>query len=135
MAFTAATVSIACRPSPNLADLQRDVRAREQAFAQTMANRDHAAFASFVSQEAVFVGARPLRGRQQIADGWKRFFEAPRAPFAWKPDTVEVLESGTLALTSGPVTDPEGKPAGTFNSIWRREDDGTWRVVFDKGCP
>ena len=26
---------------------------------------------------------------------------------------VEVLSSGTLALTSGPVTDPEGKPAGT----------------------
>ena len=38
-------------------------------------------------------------------------------------------------MTSGPVTDPEGKPAGSFNSIWRLENDGQWRVVFDKGCP
>lgn len=22
----------------------------------------------------------------------------------------------------------------TFNSIWRREAQGRWRVVFDKGC-
>jgi hypothetical protein len=48
---------------------------------------------------------------------------------------VEVLPSGRLAMTSGPVTDAEGKPAGAFHSIWRREDDGVWRVIFDKGCP
>jgi predicted secreted Zn-dependent protease len=22
-----------------------------------------------------------------------------------------------------------------FNSTWRRESDGRWRVVFDVGCP
>ena len=48
---------------------------------------------------------------------------------------IEVLASGTLALSSGAVRDPAGKRIGTFNSIWRRESDGRWRVVFDKGCP
>ena len=24
---------------------------------------------------------------------------------------------------------------GTFNSIWRLNDDGEWRVVFDAGSP
>jgi hypothetical protein len=24
---------------------------------------------------------------------------------------------------------------GRFNSIWRREAPGVWRVVFDKGSP
>ena len=28
-----------------------------------------------------------------------------------------------------------GRRIGSFNSIWRREPDGTWLVVFDKGCP
>ena len=43
---------------------------------------------------------------------------------------------GTIfAETTGPVHDPEGRQIGTFNSIWRRESDGTWRVVFDKGSP
>jgi hypothetical protein len=33
------------------------------------------------------------------------------------------------------VFDPQGKRIGTFNSIWRRETDGRWHVIFDKGCP
>lgn len=59
--------------------------------------------------------------------------EALAAPFSWEPAEGEVLESGTLVLSSGPVRDPEGKRSGTFNSIWRLEADGRWRVVFDKG--
>lgn len=118
-----------------LATLQGEVRARETAFAKTMADRDLAAFGLFIADEAVFFGAQPLRGRMRVVAAWSRFFEGTAAPFSWAPDTVEVLASGTLALTSGPVTDADGKPAGRFNSIWRREADGVWRVVFDKGSP
>jgi ketosteroid isomerase-like protein len=114
--------------------LTAEVRAAETAFARTMATRDRTAFASYVAEEAVFFGNTVLRGRTAIAAGWARYFEGPQAPFSWAPDTVEVLDSGTLALTSGPVRDPDGKQIGTFNSIWRREPDGRWRVVFDKGC-
>jgi len=32
------------------------------------------------------------------------------------------------------VFDASGKRMGTFSSIWRREKDGRWRVIFDKGC-
>lgn len=115
--------------------LQGEVRARETAFAKTMADRDLAAFGLFIADEAVFFGAQPLRGRTRVVAAWSRFFEGTTAPFSWAPDTVEVLASGTLALTSGPVTDADGKPAGRFNSIWRLEADGVWRVVFDKGSP
>ncbi len=118
------------------ADLQAQVRDAERAFAKTMADRDHAAFASFVSEEAVFSGPKAvLRGRKAVADGWKRFYEGPKAPFSWEPESVEVLDSGTLGLSSGPVRDPEGNRIGTFSSIWRRGPDGKWTIVFDKGCP
>ncbi len=49
-----------------------------------------------------------------------------------------MLNSGELALSSGPVLDSTGKRFGTFLSIWRREKDGKWRAIFDKGadyCP
>jgi ketosteroid isomerase-like protein len=46
-----------------------------------------------------------------------------------------VVDSGTLAATSGPVRNPKGEVTGRFNSVWRLESDGRWRVVFDRGSP
>jgi len=123
-------------PATGTAALADQVREAERAFAKTMADRDHAAFGRYVSEEAVFFGGKDvLRGRAQVMEGWKKLYEGEQAPFSWEPEQVEVLDSGTLALSTGPVRDPEGKPAGTFSSIWRREADGKWRVIFDKGCP
>ncbi len=117
-------------------ELALEVRGTEKAFAQTMAARDHDAFESYLADEAVFFAQqRILRGKAAVAEGWKRFFEGVEAPFSWEPERVEVLDSGTLAFSSGPVRDPRGKTTGTFNSIWRREADGRWKIVFDKGCP
>jgi ketosteroid isomerase-like protein len=111
-----------------------EVEAREVAFAKTMADRSLDAFASFISPEAIFFnGNVPLKGRDAIVRAWAAFFEGPTAPFSWHPDVVEVLESGTLALSSGPVRAPSGDEVGRFNSIWRKDADGEWRVVFDKG--
>ena len=141
--FTLALCIILCtgcesmHPQPdtlNLMELQQQVFETERAFAKTMSDRDHQAFISFLSDEAVFfAGAKALRGRQQVADAWKPFYETPDAPFSWEPVTVEVLPSGTLALSSGPVHDAEGKLIAEYTSIWRLEAPGTWRIIFDKG--
>lgn len=123
------------RPETN-AELMEEVRRIEIAFARTMADRDHPAFVKFLAQDAVFGGSpRVLRGPAEIAQGWKSFFEGPAAPFSWEPEQVEVIESGTLAFSSGPVRNPSGKRTGTFNSVWRRQAGGEWKVVFDRGCP
>ena len=116
-------------------ELKEQVRRAEAAFAKTMADRDHAAFVSFLADEAVFFGRGVRRGKAQVAEGWKPFYQAKAAPFTWAPESVEVLDSGALGMSSGPVFDPAGKRTGTFNSVWRREKDGTWKIVFDKGCP
>lgn len=115
---------------------QQEVFAAERAFAQSMADRDLAAFARFVADEAIFFGAgEPLRGKAQVLEGWSKYFDGAAAPFSWAPDQVEVLASGTLALSTGLVRDPQGKVVARFNSVWRREAPGEWRVVFDKGNP
>ena len=118
------------------ANLTEQVRRTEIAFAKTMADRDLAAFTSFIAEDGMFVGANGvLRGPKNVAAGWKRYFDGPNAPFSWAPDQVQVLDSGTLALSSGPVLDAAGKRTGTFNSVWRREPDGKWKIVMDHGCP
>lgn len=126
-------------PTPALGqtakELASEVRTAELAFAATMAERDLEAFVSHLADEAVFFAGKVLRGAEQIAAAWSPFFEGAAAPFSWEPEQVEVLDSGALALSSGPVYDPEGNLIGTFNSVWRLDSDGRWRVVFDKGCP
>lgn len=116
--------------------LERQVCAAEGAFAATMADRDIDAFAEFIADDAIFLDkSGSLRGRDAVVSGWSRYFAGPTAPFSWQPDRVEVLESGELALSTGPVFDSQDKQIGTFTSIWRREPSGDWRIVFDRGCP
>jgi len=119
------------------AELEQQVRQAEIGFAKSMADRDHKAFISFLAPDSVFVAGplRASRGAQAVAADWKRFFEGEKAPFSWEPQTVIVLESGSLALSTGPVKDPSGKRVGTFNSTWRKEKNGQWKVVLDNGCP
>ena len=134
---TAASLVLYCAaPAAAQTSLTEQVRSAEVAFARSMADRDAAAFASLIADEAVFFGNQSvMRGKDEVVEGWKRFFDGPSAPFSWKPAEVEVLASGTLGMTSGPVFDPQGRRIGTFNSIWQRQADGSWKVIFDKGCP
>lgn len=128
----------ACTTAPSKpvdrAAIEKQVADTERAFAKTMADRDHAAFVSFLSEETVFFsGPTPLRGKKAVGDDWKRFFEKPAAPFSWTPARVEALDSGNLALSTGPVFDPSGKCVAHFTSIWRQEAPGVWKIIFDKG--
>ena len=112
------------------------VRAAETAFAKSMADRNLAAFTALLADDTVFWGGKGvMRGKTAVAADWKRFFDGATAPFSWAPADVEVLSSGNLGFTSGPVYDPKGQRIGTFNSVWQRQADGSWKIVFDKGCP
>jgi ketosteroid isomerase-like protein len=113
----------------------REVFVAESSFAASMAERNFDAFGTHLSPEAIFFGdTTVMRGKTAVLRTWRLFFEKPDPPFSWKPDVIEVLPSGKLALSSGPVFDPKGKQVGTFSSIWRRERDGRWLIIFDKGC-
>lgn len=121
-------------PAVDRADRVAQVRAAETAFARSMAERDFTAFASFISEDAVFVNhGQPLRGKPAVLAHWQRFFESAAAPFAWQPLIVEVTADGRLGYSEGPVTLPDGRVPSRYFSTWRLEADGRWRVAFDNG--
>jgi len=113
--------------------LQQQVFNVERAFASTMAERNHEAFKSFLSSEVVFISGNTQRGKESVAKQWKRFFEEEKAPFSWQPETVEVLDSGELAISTGPVHSADGKLISIYTSIWRQESPGEWKIILDKG--
>lgn len=132
--LSVAAAGVAAAP-PSNAELKKQVADTERAFAATMKARDHAAFVSFLADEAVFFsGPVPLHGKKAVGEFWKKLYEKPEAPFSWEPDEVEVLASGKLGWSSGPVYGPDGKLIARYNSVWRLEPSGKWKIIFDHGA-
>jgi ketosteroid isomerase-like protein len=126
--------------TPLLADVTEDVKCSEIAFSQSVEVQDMSAFKSLIDPDARFVGNSVSRGIEDIATAWSVFFSDDAPAMKWRPQIIEVLDGGSWALSRGPyrmiTLDPEGKPTerwGTFNSVWRKHVDGTWKVVFDAG--
>lgn len=126
--------SVAWAAPESNADLKKQVADTERAFAASMKARDLAAFNSFLADDTVFFsGPVPLHGKKAVTEFWKKFYDKPEAPFSWEPSEVEVLASGDLAFSAGPVYDPAGKLISKFSSIWKRQKDGKWKIIFDHG--
>lgn len=132
----AACLAGAGHAAPDFDALRQQVEQTERAFARSMAERKLEDFARHLSEQTVFYhGRQALRGKEAVLAVWKAYYEGAQAPFSWEPDQVDVLADGTLAHSSGPVRDPAGKRVSRFNSVWRQEAPGVWRIVFDKGQP
>ena len=123
-----------------IANPSNEVRCREIGFAKSVEAMDRDLFATFIDPDARFVNNKVLRAPEAIVDAWSVFFADDGPSIRWRPQFVEVLESGDLALTRGPyrIIDKNDKGEmtegwGTFNSVWRLTADGEWFVVFDAG--
>jgi len=123
-----------------MGDVADDVRCREVGFSRSVEMKDVAGFQSFIDADARFVGGTVNRGVEDITTAWAVFFSDDAPKMKWRPQFVEVLDDARLALSRGPyrmiVQEPDGTVTerwGTFNSVWRKQDDGSWKVVFDAG--
>jgi len=128
------------RPDPNLAAVAAIMKA-DADFNQAVADRNVNRFLSFIAEGATFNGGTPgeIRGRDAIAKDWAPFFEPAGPRLTWKPTKAEVLGAGDLGYsvgasefrtTAGTQTTVR---RGNYLTVWRKQADGAWRVVFDTG--
>ena len=132
--------SLVMLPVWALADVENDVRCHEIAFSQSVENQDADSFASFVDADARFIGGGVQRGAEAIVQAWSVFFGVGAPKIMWRPQFIEVVEDGTLALSRGPyrmiTVNADGVATehwGTFNSVWRKQSDASWKIIFDAG--
>ncbi len=121
----------------------KTLRQTELDFAKAFADRNVARFAGFVAEDARFTGSGKLReGKAAIVEQWTRMMQNPDLTLTWSPDLAEVSQAGDLGFTSGPyeatVKLKDGNIAherGRFASVWRRQPDGSYQIIFDIGSP
>jgi len=115
-----------------LADAIEDVRQTEIAFAKAFADQNAEKFFSYVADDATFLAARvTLVGKPEIVKRWTPFFSEKGAPFTWRPERVYVNAAGNIGLSTGPVLDRDGNQAGIYSSIWQKDANGEWKILFD----
>jgi ketosteroid isomerase-like protein len=110
------------------------VVAAERAFAAASVEKGiDAAFLMFLAEDAIEFGPTPRPARPAHENK-----ERTASTLNWGPEWVAVSAAGDLALSTGPyLLRGEGPSAigvtGLFLSVWRREKDGSWKVVVDSG--
>ena len=109
-------------------------------FNQSVAARDKKKFLSLISETAVFVGNGPMRGHDEILEGWGAFFDPKGPTLTWEPTSAQVLVGGDVGVTIGSwvrrTKTPDGKTAearGQYATTWQKQKDGSWKVVYDIG--
>ncbi|MGH8714489.1 MAG: DUF4440 domain-containing protein [Casimicrobiaceae bacterium] len=126
-------VAVAVRPDA----ARESLAAAERAFARDSVERGmRAAFLEHFADDGINFSPGPGNTKE-------RFRVRPEAiePFIldWHPAIAAVARAGDLGFTTGPYTITGRPPAarepanGVFFSLWRRQDDGRWRVIVDGG--
>jgi uncharacterized protein (TIGR02246 family) len=95
---------------------------------------------SYYSEDAIVMppNAAAATTRESIRSAWNEMLTTPGAAISWKATKVEVAKAGDLAYVSGTyeetMTDASGKSAkdhGKYVEIFKKQTDGTWKVVAD----
>lgn len=137
IALVISTTSQAVVPVAN--PLTIVVQCHEVAFSRSVEEQDIEAFRSFLDADVRFVSGSPMRGPDAVIAGWISFFQPDGTKIRWWPDSIEIRNSGNLAMSQGPyemtINDEEGTTylAGRFMSVWQANEDGSWKIIFDTG--
>jgi ketosteroid isomerase-like protein len=112
------------------------MREAEQNFAKAsvMFGRNAAFVENFAEESIIFTDKWITSGKQFSK-------ERKAAPFIlkWEPEYMDIADSRDFGISTGPWELQEYRPGtpplftGYFLTVWKRELDGTWKVILDGG--
>lgn len=132
---------LSCSQNPdNQEKWKKEVVEAEQSFAKMALEKGIAeAFIEYASEDAVLSRNNEIiSGIENIKTWFESRPQAEGSTLVWEPDFVDVSASGDLAYTYGKYTytsldslGNEKKNSGIFHTVWKRQDDGNWKFVWD----
>lgn len=132
-----------CHPksdSRNLTYVKLEIVKTEKQFEKAVAqNGLAAAFYEFADSAAVIKreGDTLIVGKENI----KKYYSDPKyqnISLSWTPVSITVAQAGDMAFSYGNYIwiskEPSGKEKiskGVFQSLWKKQKDGSWKYVWD----
>jgi len=117
------------------------LRDADAAWAQAWASKDvEKAVAGYADDATVLdPNLAAITGRENFRANLKPFFADKNFTIHWDAAKVDVAQSGDLGYTQGTltytITDPStGQPftdRAKYLTVWKKQSDGSWRVVED----
>ena len=112
----------------------------ERAFAKLAVERGfRESFIMYFAEDGIGFAPQPYKVKETLSRQ-PAAANRPTITFNWAPVYGDIAQAGDLGWNSGPVlfedTGPEKKPVrhGMFFSVWKKQSDGSWRVVLDLGA-
>lgn len=137
----AAFLVAACNgPQAGHDDPKAAIRAADEKLQQAVANGDLERIMSFYADDAVMLpAAEPIvTGKEAIRAEWKHVLGIPGMENVSTLKHVDVSSSGDMGYSRGTymsrMVGTKGEPLiepGKWVSIWKKQNDGDWRIVVD----
>lgn len=85
---------------------------------------------------------KPITGLTEIRKAMEPAFKDSSYSLRWHPTKAEIMIPGVIGYTVGRYEslrkNKEGKLmkfTGSYSSIWKKQPDGSWKIVLDAGSP
>lgn len=144
LAATALLAPLALCAQDDLAAARRAIDAQNQAWVEATKAGDAAAIARIFADSGVELSlraAKTWKGRAAIQELFTQIYRNPHATEA-VVQTDQVILDGPTAIEYGHYrfTYPpkDGQPqvdSGHYVVVWRKQADGSWRILLDTGLP
>ena len=129
------------KAKPDAAAETQAIQKVEEAQIAAVSARDQAGATSPYADDAVFISERGVasRGKDAIASGFKEFLADPTMKIEYTPGAKVFSDSGDMAYSTAEYTETYTDPAtkklvtmkGTNLSVWKKQADGSWKLVAD----
>ena len=142
--LTAICLTLLFSCSPTEQSLTREeaiqqIKDVEQAFNDLLAKEGRAvAFAHFAAPDGgIFRNGKMIMGKDSIFAFYDRKTSV-NVKLTWKPTHIDLADDFSMASTSGPF-EYSGERAngetfastGLFHTVWKRQQDGSWKYIYD----